>query len=244
MSATISLYRNEDTNITNAYENAVLNLTLSKDQNGYKAFVLCGCEPGVGTTSTVVELAISLALAGSTTIILDGDLKKENDYKKLNDDLEYGLVDYIKDDVEIDKITFKTSWDNLEYIPCGNLQGKNKLQMLYSPKIKTLVEYLKTIYDYVLIDAPAISSSLDSVLLAMKSDAVILVSALNGSKKKNLEFAMEQIKDSGANLIGVIQNKVSMKEYRQYASDYDYYNNHKFLKKKISMRKEKNNVKS
>jgi len=241
MNKIIELYHNEDIAINSAYENTVLNISLKKEQNNYKTFVLCGCEPAVGTTSTVVELAIALSLTGSKIIILDGDFKKENTYKRMNDNISSGLVNYIKDGVLLKDIIHKTNWDNLHYIPCGKTITNDSLKLLYSPAITQLMKELKKQYDYILIDAPSLSVSLDSIFFALKSDAVILVVALDGSKKKYLEVASKQLIDSGVNLIGVIQNKVSIEEYKHYIKDYDYLSKSTFTQNSIEIKARKEN---
>ena len=57
----VELYRCKNQHVTDAYDKAVFNICLQREKNGYKSFHLCGCEPGVGTTSVVMELAISLS---------------------------------------------------------------------------------------------------------------------------------------------------------------------------------------
>lgn len=246
MSKIIELYHNKDVAVNSAYENTVLNISLKKEQNGYKSFVLCGCEPAVGTTSTVVELAIALSVSGAKTLILDGDFKKGKVYKRMNNDISYGLADYIKNEAELKEIIYQTNWGNLNYIPCGESLASDSLKLLYSPQFSKVMKEIKDIYDYILIDAPSLSVSLDAVFFAMKTDAVILVAAIDGAKKKYLELARKQLIDSGSNLIGIIQNKVSLKEYKQYTKDYDYFNNGKFIKKskEIIARKEIENEKT
>ncbi len=54
----VELYRCKNQHVTDAYDKAVFNICLQREKNGYKSFHLCGCEPGVGTTSVVMELAI------------------------------------------------------------------------------------------------------------------------------------------------------------------------------------------
>ena len=123
----VELYRCKNQHVTDAYDKAVFNICLQREKNGYKSFHLCGCEPGVGTTSVVMELAISLSCAGWKTVILDGDLRKGNNYKRLNADNKKGLADYVRGDIGKKDMIYKTNWPLLDYIPCGTINGENPL---------------------------------------------------------------------------------------------------------------------
>lgn len=81
----IQFYQNNDTTITNAYDHVVFNIIEQQTLYGYKSFVLCGCEPGVGTTTIVIELGILLAHLGKRVLLLDGDYRRLSSHKRLHD---------------------------------------------------------------------------------------------------------------------------------------------------------------
>lgn len=45
------------------------------------------------------------------------------------------------------------------------------------------MEILEKKYDFVLIDVPSVNSSVDANIFAVKSDATIMVTAMDGSSK-------------------------------------------------------------
>lgn len=233
----VTLYRHKEKIVQDAFDRAVFNVCLQKEKYGHKSFTICGCEPGVGTTSIAVELAIALSIAGWHTLLLDGDLRKGNDYKRLNENKKAGLADYIKKDITLTEIIVRTNWDKLEYIPCGDSAEENPLQLLYSYRMAAFINEVYEKYDYIIIDAPSISTSVDAHIFSVKSDATILAAAINGGKKKYLEEAKKQLEKNGANVIGVIENKVPRKEYKQYNRDYDYFDERKFAQKKGTVNK-------
>ncbi len=229
MDKVVKVYRNKSPIINDAFDNAVFNLCMNKERHDYKVFYLCGCEPCVGTTSVAVELSISLAVSGWKTLLLDGDLRKGNSYKRLNENAVVGLSDYINGKRELNDIIHRTNWENLLYISCGNVGEGVPLKMLYSSKMSQALQKLKDVFDYIIIDGPAISSSVDSEFYSLRADATILVAAMNNAQKKHLEQAYQRLTENEANVIGVIENKVSLKEYREYTKDYDYFNDKKFV---------------
>ena len=230
MNKVINLYRCNDEIINDAYDRAVVNIYLQKEKNGYKSYLLCGSEAGVGTTSTSVELAISLSVAGWKTILVDGDLRKGNKYKRLNEENQVGLSDYVCGSASWEECIYQTNWDGLNYIPCGNAQKESPVRMLCSVSMDKVMKKLQEEYDFIIIDVPSLNSSVDAQILTVKTDASILVTALNSAKKKTLEEARKQLVAAGGNLIGVIENKVDMDEYKKYIKDYDYFKQKKYAK--------------
>lgn len=227
---TVELYRCKDEIINDAYDRAVVNIFLQKEKNGKRSFLLCGSDAGVGTTSISVELAISLSVAGWRTILLDGDLRKGNTYKRLNEAARIGLSDYICEDASMHEIIYETNWELLSYIPCGMSSEESPVRQLCSSKLDALMQALYEEYDFIIIDAPSINSSVDAQLFAVKADASILVTAMNDSTQKSLEEARKQLEKAGGKVIGVIENKVAMDEYKKYIRDFDYFKRKRFLK--------------
>lgn len=227
---TINLYRTTNSVVTDAFDNVVANICLQHDRKGYKSFLLTGCEPGVGTTTVAVELAISLSHTGWKTLLLDADMRKNTAYKRLSDNVITGLTDYIGGKADEQSIIYKTNMELLDYIPCGNVKNANPLRMLYSQHMSQLLSILNNAYDFVIIDVPAVNSSVDPHILSVKADATILVATLNGASRKYLEEARDRLSKDGANIIGVIQNRVSTEAYKEYIKDFDYFTEKKYLR--------------
>lgn len=231
MSNIINLYRCENKIVNDAFDNIVANICLQKEKNGYKSFMLTGCEAGVGTTTITVELAISLSMAGWKTVLLDCDMRKVSAYKRLNEDLTKGLTDYVKSTATINDIICDTNWTLLDYIPCGSVEDENPLRMLYSQNLTKLMSQLTEEYDYIILDVPSVNSSVDSHILSVKCDATLLVASLDGNSKQYLENSRDLLVKDGANLIGVIGNMVSLDQYKHYVKDYDYFNEKKYARR-------------
>lgn len=237
MDSVVTLYRNENSAVTDAFDRTVFNLCLQKEKYGHKTFLLCGCEPRVGTTTVSVELSIALSLAGWSVLLMDGNFRKEKEYKRLNDGLAIGMAEYITGKAEKSDIIKKTNWSGLDYLPSGNVGNVTPLHLLYANKMVNFIDEVKSNYDFVIVDAPALSAVVDASILAAKTDATILVAAMNGKKRKMLEQTYEQMVAGEVNVIGVIENRVAMKEYKKYITNYNYFRNKVYAKKRNIRRK-------
>lgn len=231
----LDIYKNESFVLNDAFDQAVMNLHILKKQNGYKSFVICGCEAGDGTTTVAINLAAAIANSGWKTVLVDGDMRKKNNYKRLNENAAEGLSDYLLGRISIEDVIYETTTENLSYIPCGELID-NPVRLLCSEKMNTLREELSKEFDYIIYDMPAINAAMDAKVIATEADATILVSSIGKTSKKGLVESANTLNEVKANLIGTIINKIDMDQYVACHEDYDYFQNERYVKK-ISKKK-------
>ncbi len=227
----IELYRSEDEILKDAYDRAVVEIHLKKRMKGYRSILLCGTEPKVGTTTLSINLAISLSASGWKTLLIDGDMRKKSEFKRLNESLEKGLSDYLNNKAELTDIVYTTNWNLLYYIPCGSIE-EGAIRLLCSSRMDSMMEEIHNEYDFVIYDMPALNTVSDVNVMAVKCDGVILVAALAETMKKSLAEAKKRFDEIGANTMGVIVNKTPMKEYKKHMKYYDYFSKERFNKTK------------
>ena len=220
----IQFYENKDNTIINAYDHVVFNIMEEQTLHGYKSFVFCGCEPHVGTTTVVIELAILLAHLGKQVLILDGDFRRLSSRKRLNDIAELGMSDYIGDPGRnLEECIYESNIEGLYVLSSGRMDSIHARQILYSPRFREAMQQLKQRFDVILIDSCAVDTTSDTLALAASSDAVVLICALNGAPKSKLVKAYQKLTKIKCNLVGVIENMVDMSQYETYMDNYDYY---------------------
>ena len=233
----LEIYKNDNYVLNDAFDQAVMNIHILKRQNGYKSFLLCGCEAGDGTTTVAINLAAALASSGCKTVLIDGDMRKKNNYKRLNESVTYGLSDYLINRTSIENIIYDTTTENLYYIPCGELID-NPTRLLCSAKLDEVRNKLSEEYDFIIYDMPAVSAATDAKVISVSVDAVILVSSIDKTSKKGLVNAANALMEISVNLVGTIINKMDMKQYATYNENYDYFRNEKYVdKKRVNKRK-------
>ncbi len=223
----LEIYRNEGYILNDAFDQAVMNLHILRKQKNYRSYVLCGCEAGDGTTTVAINLAAALAGSGWSTVLVDGDMRKNNTYKRLNEAVNEGLSDYLAGNAAIDDVIYETTTENLYYIPCGMLID-NPTRLLCSNKMNGVIKWLSEEFDFVIYDMPAVNAATDAKVIAVNTDAVILISSLGKTSKKGLYDAANSLVDINANLVGTIINKMSMMDYKFQNNEYDYFAKKKY----------------
>jgi len=223
----LEIYANHDYKLNDAFDQAVMNIHIQREKKGYKTYTICSCEPGDGSTTVAINLAAGLAASGWKTVLVDGDMRKKNMYKRLNEETTVGLSNYLNEQVTIQEIIYETTTEYLSYIPCGDLTN-NPVRLLCSTKMEDAMKELAEKFDFVIYDMPAMNAAMDANVMAVKTDACILVVASGDTTKKGLNKAVRMLQEEEANLLGVIVNKTDLDEYKRYRKDYDYFKKERY----------------
>ena len=239
MSQKKNIYKSDNTILNDAYDRLVAQLYIKKQNSDLKAITVSGTEPGVGSTSITINLAISMANAGWKTLLIDADLRKEGRVKRLNED-SAGLAEYIDEDAKLEKVIIPTNHNDLFYMSSGTKEV-NVVSALCSVRMKELMTKLRDEYDYIILDTPAMSSAPDAAVLSTVVDGVILVtSQQKGYTIKAVASAKKQLDEDGANILGIVVNRVEEAEYRRAMKNYDYFKKQKYkIKKSIEESEQK-----
>lgn len=223
----IELYVNNSQVMNDAIDRIVVEIhNKKKEHEGAKKILLTGCGPQCGSTSTCIGLGIAFSAAKWKTLIIDCDLRKQRDYKKLNENTDNGLSDFLLsdngDNCDYEEIIYNTNFENLSYIPCGKYAA-SPARLFCSGMMKKLLQYAEEKFDYVIFDFPSISVAPDAQILFGDVDGIILVSALEGVTKRQIRHAKQKVQPFADKYYGMIINKIDLKLYKKYVKKYDYY---------------------
>ena len=113
----------------------------------------------------------------------------------------------------------ETNVKNLFLIPAGSVPP-NPAELLISDSMVQLLDQLGAICDVIIIDGPPSQLVTDSIIMSRLVDSTVIVVESKKTKKDNLREIVNNIKNVGGNIAGVVINKseVSSKKY-----EYSYY---------------------
>jgi len=176
-------------------------------ENHWTSLAITGPASGCGKTLTAINLAISLAMEVTHTVLLvDLDLRKPSVHRYFNYEPELGLSDYLRGDIAVHQMLFTPSIERLVVLP-GREPIQNSSEMLRSPKMVALVNELKHRYPdrLVVFDLPPILAADDALAFAPYTDAMLMVAEAGGTSREDLQKALEVLKS--APVIGTVLNK-------------------------------------
>lgn len=176
--------------------------------NNWQTLAITSPVSGNGKTLTAVNLAISLSQEVNQTVLLaDFNLRNPGVAQLLGmEDVEYGVTDYLDNQVPLDKILINPEYSRLVILP-GNKQLNYSSEMLSSPKMRALNHELKNRYvdRIILFDLPPLLVHDDALMFIPQVDATLLVIEDGGTTKPQLERCVKLLDKHP--LAGTVLNK-------------------------------------
>ena len=176
-----------------------------------------------GKSSMAFRLAKSMASLEKRVLYLDGDIRNSTTqirYGIMGD--KVGLSEYLCGEVSKEKIIYHTDDQWLDMIFTG-AKAPNPSALVSGPLFQDLMQFLKSIYDYVFVDTPPLNVVIDGLLIAKQCDGTVLVVESGITERAQAEKARRQMEYAGINILGAVVNKVRMNE-RRYGYGYGYGN--------------------
>ncbi len=197
---------------------------MTKDgKRSCRTFAVTSANPGDGKSVTSANIAISFAMLGKKTLLIDCDIRKPMQRRMWNIDSKKGICDFLANIGDCEVFTEKSI--PLSIICTGTLPP-NPSELLSSEKMKSLIEYLSEQYEYIVIDTPPINTVADAQIVSTLVDGMILVAKSGKTSSDELKYAIESIDHAGGNMCGTVLNCVNLKSlktsYRYKYSKYGY----------------------
>lgn len=140
-----------------------------------KVVMLTSANPGSGKTFVAYNLAKSFAIKGKRVIVLDLDMRRSSLSRYL-DSPDKGISDYLVNRInDITSIIHTVDGcPKMSIIPVGTVPP-NPTELLFSERLKALMQDLKLHYDYVFIDCPPVEVVADSSIISKYADHTLFV---------------------------------------------------------------------
>ncbi|WP_252975994.1 CpsD/CapB family tyrosine-protein kinase [Janibacter melonis] len=163
--------------------------------------------PGEGKSTTIANLALTLAQSGSRVCLIEGDLRRPRLLDYLGLEGAAGITDVLIDRATLDDVIQPYGDHGLDIIGAGPIPP-NPSELLASDAMSMALAQLSARYDYVLIDTPPVLPVTDAVVLSTKVDGVIVLVGTTIVRKEQLEATLDAIKAVDNNLLGLVLNRV------------------------------------
>lgn len=189
-----------------AYRYLQTNVNLLAASNDQKAIVVTSSGSGEGKTTVSVNLARALTAAGKKVVLVECDLRlpKVSLYLGLNSDqTKNGVRGLLSGECVLNEALVRL--DGLNVIPSGGTSDSS-VELLGSKKMKMLIHLLKEHFDYVIMDVPPAGELADAIALCDGADGVLLVARSNRTVVRMVQTTAEQIRKTGAPILGVVIN--------------------------------------
>jgi receptor protein-tyrosine kinase len=184
-----------------------------------KVYVVTSSVPEEGKSTTVSNLALTLAHSGENVVLVEADLRRPKAAEYLKLEGSVGVTTILMGRVDIDDAMQSGPW-NLKVIAAGSIPP-NPAELLQSAAMKSLIKELRERFDIVLIDAPPLLPVTDAAILASSSDGAILIARHGKTTRDQISVAVGRLESVGAHLLGTVANMTPARR-GSYGYGYSY----------------------
>ncbi len=201
-----------------------LGLHLLNSHSNIRSLMVLSAKAEQGSTTTITNLAITLAQAGKRVIIVDANVRTAELHQVFETSNDFGFADLITspDADAWEKAVKPTSTPNLSVITSGN-RPDNPWEMFRSPHLRELSNKLREMADYVLYDTPSALIFTDALNLAPVVDAAFMCvrayEPLTGAEQRLIDL----LKEAGVPVLGSVLNDVPASVVEGYHNYQHYY---------------------
>lgn len=216
--------------VSEAYRSLRTNITFARLERTPKTLVFTSPMPGDGKSTTSANLAITLAQQGLKVLLVDADLRRGVLNSVFHLEREPGLSNVLlemtpfQNAVRTVRIADSAT---LDFLSSGILPP-NPAELLGSDRMRALLERLEAEYDVIILDAPPLNVVTDAALLGTNADGVMLVARAGRSEKAALSYAVEQLRNVRADVLGAVLNDIDFKRDARYYGKYGSYGYYKY----------------
>jgi capsular exopolysaccharide synthesis family protein len=202
----LALDANQSGAVAEAFR-AIRNTILFSHPDGKpRSILITSALSGEGKTSTAINTAIAFARLTGHILLIDADLRRPKCHKVLEVENEPGLTELLSGERRTDQVIQETKCGGLFLLTAGG-EVSNPGELLASANMRELLSELVIKYEHVLIDSAPVIPVSDTEGLSTLVDAAVVV-ANSTSSKQTVQSACARLEVVGANIIGVVLNRV------------------------------------
>ncbi len=220
------------------------NIEFKEAKKEIKTIVVASTSPEEGKTLVAMNLAITMAQAGTKVLLIGSDLRKPTIDKAFGLEMTPGLTDVLmgnypwRDTVKTvtdiimgqmspDEVMMTPGLDNLHIITSGAIPP-NPAELMDSKRFTDFLEGAKEEYDMIIFDSSPILSTADAAILGANADGVLLVYRVGAVSRGLLRRSTAQLRQVQSHLVGVVLNGMrpdvspDFQDYKYYSYYYAY----------------------
>ncbi len=212
--------------IVEAYKSIRVRLHSELNLINGKVFAISSPFASDGKSTTAINLAITFSHLNKKILLIDADNRRSSLHKKLKLENDIGCIDILLGNCDL-KSAVKSYNTYLDVMTAGSA-ASNPSELFSSVEFDNLLAEAKKEYDYIIIDTPPVNLVSDTLVIAQKTDGIVLVAKAKATTYKAFRFTLDAIRALDIKILGTILNSVDNNKSKYYKSKYGYGKRNKY----------------
>lgn len=189
-----------------------------------KVLLVTSTLAGEGKSTLARNLALVAASRGKKVLLIDGDLRRQEDRRKLTDQPGAGLEAVIRKECTVEQAVTRDAASGV-WLLAGEKRSERIPRLLNHPAMKEIMDFCRREMDLVLIDAPPCEAFEDAGILAEYADGILYVVRHDLATRRGVQNGISGLEECGAPILGYAFNGIPVHRggYGYYGYGYGYY---------------------
>jgi capsular exopolysaccharide synthesis family protein len=196
---------------------------LTKNEKVINSLLITSAGPCEGKSTTVVNLAISVAREGKKVVILDMDLRRASLHRYFELPNDVGMSDVLQARIPLDEVIQTTQIEGLRLLSSGP-PFPDPGGLMESDQMGRLMSDLKSRFDLVILDSAPLLVKSDALVLARHVDGSVIVLESEKTTRRAVHEVMELMAKARIRPLGFVLNRFSIRKGRYHYQEYYYAN--------------------
>ena len=172
-----------------------------------QVLTIVGTERGEGRSHLAANLAVVFSQLGERTLLVDADMRNPRQHELFYLENKIGLSTVLSGRSREDAIVRIPDLAGLCVLP-GGPTPPNPLELLNRLNFDEFMIQVKSMFDVIIIDTPAMSVGEDAAMIAVRTGAALAVA--RSSRTKVVEFSelVQGLMNAGVTVVGSVLNDV------------------------------------
>lgn len=165
---------------------------LNVEGGDVKTIMISSSLPDEGKSFIATNIALSMALSGKKTLLIESDMRKPGVAKHFNISSRLGLSMYLVGKLGLEEILFATEFENLSIMPAGPIPP-NPVELIMNGRYEQMLKELAKTYDQIIIDCPPVGLVTDARVIGKWADATVLIVRQQHTPREAVGMILESL---------------------------------------------------
>lgn len=186
-----------------------------------RSLLVTSAQPGEGKSTVAAHFALTHALQGSRTLLVDGDMRRPSVHRRFGIENNAGFGAYLQGKAPLaDLIQISPLSPDLHILTAG--PASRRPDDWIRGRMDDILDQLLSTYQFVVLDAPPLLGFAEPLEMATAVDGVMVVTRAGATPRKQVASVLDLLSRLRANVLGLVLNQVNKSMSESY-SYYGYY---------------------